>query len=82
MGEPVAYERIESLVRKVNPQWLEELRYVTTYRGKPLAKGQKSVTITLVFRSPTETLTGEVADSAVQKVVGAAQSQLAATLRA
>ena len=36
---------------------------VTTYRGKPLEKGQKSVTVTLVFRSPTRTLTGDEVES-------------------
>jgi phenylalanyl-tRNA synthetase beta subunit len=47
-----------------------------------LEKGNKSVTVTLVFRSPTGTLTGEEVDAAVGKVVEAAKSKLGATLRA
>jgi phenylalanyl-tRNA synthetase beta chain len=80
--ESTRYERIESLVREVKPDLLENLEYVTTYRGKPLEKGQKSVTITLVFRSPSETLTGEAVEASVQRVVEAAKRDLNATLRA
>ena len=80
--ESKRYEQIESLIRGLNLDALEALEYVTTYRGKPLEKGQKSVTVTLVFRSPTATLTGEQVDAAVQRVIDAAGSQLGATLRA
>ena len=54
---------------------------MTTYRGKPLEKGTKSVTITLVFRSPAETLTSEQVEASVGRVVEAAKRDLGATLR-
>jgi phenylalanyl-tRNA synthetase beta chain len=60
---------------------MEEVRFVTTYRGKPLEKGQKSVTTTLIFRSPAATLTSEQVEPAVQRVIDAAKQQLGATLR-
>jgi phenylalanyl-tRNA synthetase beta chain len=82
VAESVRYEQIESLVREVGPQHLEAVQHVSTYRGKPLAKGQKSVTITLVFRSPAGTLTGEQVEASVQKVIDAAKQKLGATLRA
>src|SRR5439155_23077578 len=66
--ESVRYEQIESVVRGASPQYLEAIQHVSTYRGKPLAKGKKSVTITLVFRSPTGTLTGEEVEASVKKV--------------
>jgi len=81
LAESVKFEAVESVVRKTGPQWLETLEYVTTYRGKPLEKGTKSVTITLVFRSTTETLTSEQVESSVGQVVDAAKGQLGATLR-
>jgi len=34
-AESVPYQKIESLVREVKPELLENLEYVTTYRGKP-----------------------------------------------
>ena len=79
--DSVRYERIDSLIRELKPELLEDLEYVTTYRGKPLERGQKSVTVTLVFRSPIGTLTSEQVDVTVQRVIVAAKSQLGATLR-
>jgi phenylalanyl-tRNA synthetase beta chain len=79
--ESMRYEQIESLIHELKPDFMEDLEYVTTYRGKPLEKGQKSVTVTFVFRSPTGTLTGEQVESALQRVVEAAKAKLGATLR-
>ena len=82
VAESVRYEQIESVVRDAAPQSLEAVQHVSTYRGKPLEKGKKSVTITLVFRSPTGTLTGEEVETSVKKVTDAAKQKLGATLRA
>ena len=82
LPDATRYDALEDVVRKVKPEHLEELKYVTTYRGKPLEKGRKSVTITLIFRSPSETLTGDKVEAAVQKVVDAAKGELGAALRA
>ena len=73
--ESARYDQVESLIRSVNPPSLEDIRYITTYRGKPLDKGSKSVTVTLLFRDPQRTLTGEEVESAVQRVVAAAKAQ-------
>ncbi|HEV8603837.1 MAG TPA: phenylalanine--tRNA ligase subunit beta [Tepidisphaeraceae bacterium] len=79
--ESTPYEQIERLIRSLDLPDLEDLEFVTTYRGKPLDKGAKSITITLIFRSPTATLTSEHVESAVQKAIAAAQQNLGATLR-
>jgi phenylalanyl-tRNA synthetase beta chain len=79
--ESLRFEKIESLVRTLNLEFLESIDFVTTYRGKPLDAGSKSVTITLVFRSPSATLTSEQVEASVQKAVEAAKQQLSATLR-
>jgi phenylalanyl-tRNA synthetase beta chain len=80
--ESTPYEKIESTIRGQKPELMEDLEYVTTYRGKPLEKGQKSVTVTLVFRSPAQTLTGEQVDATVGRVVEAVKTNLGASLRA
>jgi phenylalanyl-tRNA synthetase beta subunit len=54
---------------------------VTTYRGKQIGEGNKSVTVELVFRSEAGTLTGEEVEGSVQRVVGAAKERVGATLR-
>jgi phenylalanyl-tRNA synthetase beta chain len=81
LPEATRYEQIASVIRTVAPQWLEAVKYVTTYRGKPLEPSQKSVTITLVFRSPAETLTSEQVEASVQRVIAAAKTTLSAQVR-
>jgi phenylalanyl-tRNA synthetase beta chain len=82
LPEATRYEQVDATIHAVAPADLEAVEYVTTYRGKPLEAGTKSVTVALVFRSPTTTLTGEAVESAVAGVVDAARAQLGATLRA
>lgn len=82
VAEAVRFEQIDSALRALSLRDLEGLEYVTTYRGKPLEKGTKSVTVTLVFRSPATTLTSEQVEESVQKATEAAKQQLGATLRA
>jgi phenylalanyl-tRNA synthetase beta chain len=81
VAEPTRYEQLESLIAEVKPEGLEAVDYVTTYRGKPLEAGVKSVTVTLVFRSPVATLTSEAVEGAVMKVVDAAKEKLGALVR-
>ena len=80
--ETTRYEQVDATIHGVAPADLEAVEYVTTYRGKPLEAGTKSVTVALVFRSPTTTLTGDAVESAVAGVVDAARAQLGASLRA
>jgi phenylalanyl-tRNA synthetase beta chain len=79
--ESLQFEKIESLTRSLNLEFLESIEFVTTFRGKPLEAGSKSVTIALVFRSPTATLTGEQVEDSVQRAIAAAKEKLGATLR-
>jgi phenylalanyl-tRNA synthetase beta chain len=80
--DAVRYEQIESLVGELKLDALEGVDYVTTYRGKPLEKGSKSVTFTLSFRKPDGTLTSGEVDERVGRVVELAKTKLSATLRA
>ena len=81
VSDATFYDAIDALVRSLKLADLEEVEYVTTYRGKQVEKGHKSVTIALVFRSPTATLTSEQVEAQVQQVVRAGQEKLGATLR-
>ncbi len=80
--DAVRYQQIESLVGELRLDALEAVDYVTTYRGKPLEKGSKSVTFTLSFRKPDGTLTSGEVDERVSRVVELAKTKLNATLRA
>lgn len=79
--ESVTFAALQDLVLSLKPPHLESVQFVTTYRGKPLKAGTKSVTLKLTFRSSVTTLTNPPVDAAVAAVVAAAQTQLQATLR-
>ncbi|MGD0769878.1 MAG: phenylalanine--tRNA ligase subunit beta [Tepidisphaeraceae bacterium] len=79
--DALRFEKIESLIHGLKLEFLESIDFVTTYRGKPLDAGFKSVTITLAFRSPVTTLTSEQVETSVQKAIDAAKRELGATLR-
>jgi len=81
VAESVRYEKVESTIRQLDLPFLEAIEFVTTYRGKPLELGTKSVTITLVFRSPTATLTSELVEASVQQFIAASKERLGATVR-
>ena len=82
VGERVRYEEIASIVRDLKLPDLEAVEYVTTYRGKQVGDGRKSVTVELVFRSESGTLTGEAVEASVQRVVSTAREKVNAELRA
>jgi len=81
VDESTPYERIEQTLLQSKPAYLHEIEYVTTYRGKPLEAGKKSVTVTLVFRLESGTLTSEQVEASVATASAAAAKELGATLR-
>jgi phenylalanyl-tRNA synthetase beta chain len=81
VADQVSYESIETVLWKQKPQDLEAVEYVTTYRGKPLEKNQKSVTVTLVFRSDHVTLTSEQVEGEVLKIIEATKREVGAEVR-
>lgn len=81
LAESVTWRQIEQCIESVPQPTRVGLAYVTTYRGKPITQGQKSVTLTLTYRSAEGTLRGEQVDQQEQEVVAAMQSQLGAEIR-
>lgn len=82
VDEAITWARIEQTIRDANLEKLELLQFVTVYRGKPIAKGQKSVSLRLLFRDPQQTLRHEQVDPQVNKAVGLLEQSVGATLRA
>lgn len=81
VNETIRYQQIMDVLDAARLSMLEHVQYITTYRGKPLEKGQKSVTIQLVFRAPSSTLTSDEVETSVQQFIEAAKRDLGATLR-
>jgi phenylalanyl-tRNA synthetase beta chain len=62
VAEPTLWANIARAVQEVAPAELEETRFVDIYRGKGVAPGAKSVTLSLRFRDEDGTLTHDTVD--------------------
>jgi phenylalanyl-tRNA synthetase beta chain len=82
VDEAVTWGELAGVVRSVDQPLRVDEQYVTTYRGKQIGGGRKSITVTLEYRSPRGTLRGEEVDAQVEQVVAALKSKLSADLRA
>ncbi|OHB54031.1 MAG: phenylalanine--tRNA ligase subunit beta [Planctomycetes bacterium GWF2_50_10] len=72
---------IETAVGKAAPKELENVNFVGIYRGKPVAAGKKSVTLSLRFRNDEGTLTHEMVDSFQNVILQQLAQSLDAQLR-
>lgn len=79
--ERTAWAEIAQAVERVAPAELEETRFVDIYRGKGIAPGQKSVTLSLRFRDEDGTLTHDVVDRHQAAIVESLGKTVGAELR-
>lgn len=77
----VPWADIEATVREAQPQWLDTVAFVTTYRGKPIAKGHKSVSLRLTFRDAQGTLRHDQIDPQVDAIMRLLKQDHGAELR-
>ncbi len=82
VADEINWADIESHVRSTHPAMLETLRFVTTYRGKPIPAGQKSLTFRMTFRDPQATLRHDHVDPQVAAVVDCLKQKVNAEVRA
>ena len=60
---------------------LESISFVTTFRGRQIGEGRKSVSLRLVFRKPDGTMKSEEADASVARAIAALREKLGAEIR-
>ena len=81
VDEPITWGQFIQVIDAVEQPLRAGLEYVTTYRGKPVPKGKKSVTMTFEYRWDGGTLTNEQVDQQIEQLLQAAKETLDATLR-
>jgi phenylalanyl-tRNA synthetase beta chain len=81
VDEEVPWARLEQAIRAVEPEKLEALAFLTTYRGKPIPKGRKSVSFRMRFRDPEKSLRHEEVDPQTEAVVARLREDVGAELR-
>ena len=81
VGEGVAYGGIVREIEALALPFLESIRFVTTFRGKQIGEGRKSVSLRLVFRATDRTLRSEEADASVARAIARLREALGAEIR-
>ncbi len=81
VDDDVRWSTIEQTVRAVDPEMMEQLDFLTTYRGKPIPAGRKSVSFRMTFRDPEKTLRHDQVDPQVAAVVERLRRDVNAELR-
>ncbi len=81
VAEEVAWREVLREVSSAKPALLEEVAFLGAYRGKPIPKGQKSVSLRMHFRDPDRTLRHEEVDPQVRAVLERLTTALGAALR-
>jgi len=81
VNEAVAWRDIARGVESALPELMEDFTLQDVYRGKGIAKGQKSVSFRLRFRDPQDTLRHEQVDPQVAGVVASLKSKVGAEVR-
>ena len=81
VAEPTPWADIVKAVQDSAPSELEDVRFVDIYRGKGIAAGQKSVTLSLRFRDEDGTLTHETVDGYQKAIVDSLNRAVDAQLR-
>ena len=82
VDEPVTWQQFSEAIAGIDQPLRQVLDYVTTYRGKPVPAGRKSVTVALEYRAADRTLRGEEVDSQVEEILAALRKDFSAELRA
>jgi phenylalanyl-tRNA synthetase beta chain len=81
LDESVTWERLAATVTSAAGPLLDDVRFVDQYRGKQIPAGKKSYVLSVAYRSPDRTLTGEEVDAAQVNVVAACEAELKAVQR-
>ncbi|MEK7992426.1 MAG: phenylalanine--tRNA ligase subunit beta, partial [Planctomycetota bacterium] len=81
VDERIRWADILEAIRAKTPPELQDVRFVGIYRGKGIASGKKSVTLSLCFRDEDGTLTHETVDRLEAAIVGSLAEVTGAELR-
>ncbi len=81
IDEGVQWSSIHDAIAQVNPKHLENISFVTTFRGKNVGDGKKSLTLKLRYRDSERTLTHEEVDEPTATVIQMLTETFAAEIR-
>jgi phenylalanyl-tRNA synthetase beta chain len=81
VDEGVRWGTVAGATAAAAPGHLRHVRFVGTYRGKPIPEGKKSVTLTMEFRDDARTLRDDEVNQHVAAITEALARAVGATVR-
>lgn len=81
IDESVPWSDVRQCVTNLDLDMLEAVRFVTTFRGKQIGNGKKSLTLRMRFRSGERTLRHEEVDPQMQRSIEALTETFGAEIR-
>ena len=81
VGEGTPWKHLQQIVSAQSLSWLEDIEFVTVWRGKGVPDEHKSVTMRLRFRASDRTLTRDDVEPLMQQAIDSLRSQANAEIR-
>ncbi len=81
LDEATPWSDVEAVIEAARLDLMVGHEFVTTYRGKQIGAGRKSVTLRLHFRDPERTLRHEEVDPQMETLMGLCREKLSAEIR-
>jgi len=81
IDESISYAAVADCIRSVESELLRNLLLFDVYTGANIDSGRKSLALGLILQSSSQTLTDEVVDGTIERVLARLQNELGARLR-
>jgi phenylalanyl-tRNA synthetase beta chain len=81
LDEPVSFRDIEALARKQERKLLKQVNVFDVYEGANIGPGKKSYSVSFILQDENQTLTDEVIDRTMQRLMQAYEKELNAVIR-
>lgn len=81
VGQHVAFEAIENLIRQTNRKLIREISVFDVYQGDKIEAGQKAYAMSIILQDEEQTLTDAKIDGTMHSVMQRLEKELGAVIR-
>ena len=81
LDKPVLYADLEAAAKKTERHLLKEVNLFDVYEGKNLPEGKKSYAISFILRDDEKTLTDDITEGVMKRIIETYEKQFGASLR-
>jgi phenylalanyl-tRNA synthetase beta chain len=81
VDKEVKYQKLADIAVKTEPKLLKDVNVFDVYMGDKIAPGKKSYALSFILQDEEKTLTDDVIDSVMQKLLKQFEKETGATLR-